>query len=84
MSQNRVSVNIEDELGNTALHHAVMRDHRALTVALLQCGADTSKSNKSGEICGIITSLSRASATFRTLMVTCGKLFHEAILVVKV
>ena len=39
-----------DELGNTGLHHAAMRDQRAMGVALLQSGADPSKTNNNGEV----------------------------------
>jgi len=43
-------VNTSDSLGNTALHHSAMRDQRAMTVALLQCGADPTRMNQNGEV----------------------------------
>nr|CAB3264582.1 oxysterol-binding protein-related protein 2-like [Phallusia mammillata] len=48
--QNKIDVNMCDERGNTALHHAAMRDHRPMTLLLIQNGADSSIRNKQDEV----------------------------------
>uniref|UniRef100_F6W8D0 Oxysterol-binding protein n=1 Tax=Ciona intestinalis TaxID=7719 RepID=F6W8D0_CIOIN len=44
-----VNMDTPDEHGNTALHHAAMRDQRTIAIVLLQHGVDPSKRNKQGE-----------------------------------
>ncbi|ASJ75109.1 ankyrin repeat domain-containing protein [Granulosicoccus antarcticus] len=47
-------VNVQDEFGNTSLHHAVSADNAAMVELLLQHGADTNIRNRNGSVAAML------------------------------